>query len=291
MKFFLFTISALIVCTKFNVCRAQSPYAPSLTDSAAYIDHSCFELEYSEVHEQAKWTYHLLTREMTRSTTERSDRFLVDSKVKTKSASDADYKGSGFDRGHIVPAADMAFSEECMNTSFYYSNMSPQFPGFNRGIWKKLETLVRFWAFTYDSLHIISGPLFPDSLVTIGPNKVSIPSQYFKAVLLYKANDKKAIGFILPNASSIADLKSFSLSIDEIEEETGLDLFAELNPTDEQLLEAHFSLEDWNWNVEPIVHPPLMPLETPVQCSGKSKTNKRCKRKTTDPSRRCYQHK
>jgi endonuclease G, mitochondrial len=291
MKFFLSTFSAFILFSKFTVCLSQSAYTPFLTDSAAYIDHSCFELEYSETHEQAKWTYHLLTREMTRANTERSDRFLVDSKVKTNSATDADYKGSGYDRGHIVPAADMAFSEECMNTSFYYSNMSPQVPSFNRGIWKKLETLVRYWAFAYDSIHIVSGPILQDSLPSIGPNQVAIPEYYFKALLVYQKNDKRAIGFILPNASSSQNLEAFAISIDEIERKTGLNFFHSLDDRIENELESTISLDQWVWKAETIVHPPQEPLEIAVQCTGKSKSNKRCKRKTTDPSKKCYQHK
>jgi len=108
---------------------------PQTTSQDLIISHTGYTFLYSEQYEQAKWVAYELTSEETRKTNERTNKFIVDTKVKTGSANDRDYAGSGYDKGHLAPAGDMSWSATTMSESFYYSNMSPQFPGFNRGIW------------------------------------------------------------------------------------------------------------------------------------------------------------
>jgi hypothetical protein len=110
------------------------------------ISHTAYLLSYNEEHEQANWVAYMLTSSKLGSGLERSNRFLEDPLVASGTATNADYAKSGYDRGHLAPAADMSWSMQVMQESFYYSNMSPQLPGFNRGIWKKLEEKVRDWA-------------------------------------------------------------------------------------------------------------------------------------------------
>lgn len=283
-------LSALFLLVAFASTSQLSkiPFTPSLLDSSQFVDHNFFCLEYDESNEQARWTHYLMTRKMTKSVADRTDRFLEDPNVKTGSATDADYKASGFDRGHLVPAGDMAFSEESMSASFYYSNMSPQVPAFNRGIWKKLETLVRYWAFTYDSMYVVSGPLFKDSVTYIGPNKVGVPAAYFKSVFVKTAGRTQMIGFIIPNEASDKDLMHYMVSVDEIENQSGIDLYQGLDLNLQKRLEPIVMKKLWIWKPGEINHP----IETdPIQCSGITKTGNRCSRKTTDPSGFCYQHK
>jgi endonuclease G len=71
-----------------------------------------------------------------------------------------DYQGSGYDRGHLVPAADILGSQEAMNQTFYLSNMSPQDPSFNRGYWALFEKFVRSLRNHFDDVYIVTGPLF-----------------------------------------------------------------------------------------------------------------------------------
>jgi endonuclease G len=96
---------------------------------------------------------------MKKTITKRKDNFRSDPKVKTGSAALSDYKGSGYDRGHLAPAADFKWSATAMSESFYMSNMSPQVPGFNRGIWKNIESTVRNWAVENDEIYIVTGPV------------------------------------------------------------------------------------------------------------------------------------
>ncbi|MEI6948212.1 DNA/RNA non-specific endonuclease [Paraflavisolibacter sp. H34] len=213
------------------------------------IRHAGYTLSYNEKHEQANWVAYKLTRkgELRSANHARTDRFLADPEVAKGSAGNADYEGSGFDRGHLAPAEDMDGSKVTMAESFYYSNISPQKPAFNRGVWRRLEELVRFWGVTYDSIFIVTGPVLTGKLATIGPNKVSVPDYYFKAVLQLKKGKARAIGFLLPNEASAATLKSFAVPVDDLEKRTGLDFFAQLPDDVEKAVEKDPEIDSWKW--------------------------------------------
>lgn len=174
--------------------------------------------------------------------------FIPDPYVTTGSARDIDYKGSGYDRGHLAPAADMAWSITTMAESFYFSNMSPQAPQFNRGIWKKLEELVRTWAIENESIYIVTGPILDNHLKRIGPDQVAVPEYYYKVILDYSSPEIKAIGFVLPNEGSSENLQHFAVSIDSVERLTGIDFFPLLPDHIETILEAHICLPCWSWD-------------------------------------------
>ena len=273
-----------------------------------------FSLLYNEPHEQASWVAYQLTRDETVSRFKRSDKFLVDPNIEFGSATNSDYLKSGYDRGHLAPAADMGWSYQAMTESFYYSNMSPQVPAFNRGIWKRLEEQVRDWAVAYDTLYVVTGPVLQVDLPQIGPNGVSVPKYYYKVVLDYSEPGIKAIGFILPNSGSSESLQSFGVTVDSVEQLTGIDFFTRLNDEQETMLEKSICLSCWQWNGSAGVgsHSPANQSSTgsapaqqtpnnpagavpskqiqAVQCSGITQAGVRCKRKTTNPNGRCYQH-
>jgi endonuclease G len=193
---------------------------PALLPNEKIISHTGYSFVYSEEHEQAKWIAYELTKEETNSLFERTDKFLVDPMVSTGTAQNSDYLKSGYDKGHLAPAADMGWSALTMKESFYFSNMSPQLPGFNRGVWKRLEELMRSWAIDNKAIYIVTGPLLSKGLPTIGSNGVSIPNYYYKVILDYTQPEIHAIGFVLPNASSSATLNTFAVSIDDVEKQT-----------------------------------------------------------------------
>lgn len=224
---------------------------PALHPGDSCIVHLAYSLVYSEPHEQAKWVAYTLTTEETIKKVERSDRFIVDPKVLTGTATNADYKNSGYDRGHLAPAADMSWDQCVMNESFYFSNMSPQMPSFNRGVWKKLEEQVRNWAIESDSLHIVTGPVLTDHLPAIGKNKVAVPTYFYKVVLVYNDSVAKSIGFILPNEGSVNDLQTFTVSVDSVESYTGIDFFPALPDVLESAVESQRCLSCWSWGNAP----------------------------------------
>jgi endonuclease G len=220
---------------------------PALLPNEKIISHTGYSFVYSEEHEQAKWIAYELTKEETTSLFERTDKFLVDPLVSTGTAENSDYLKSGYDKGHLAPAADMGWSALTMKESFFFSNMSPQLPGFNRGVWKRLEELMRSWAIDNKAIYIVTGPLLSKGLPTIGSNGVSIPKYYYKVVLDYTQPEIHAIGFVLPNASSSASLNTFAVSIDEVEKQTGIDFFPALPDDQETKLEKEVCKSCWQW--------------------------------------------
>ena len=267
---------------------------PAILPNEKIISHTGYSLVYSEEHEQAKWIAYELTKEETNSLFERTDKFIVDPYVSTGTAENSDYANSGYDRGHLAPAADMGWSETTMKESFYFSNMSPQLPGFNRGVWKRLEELMRSWAIENNAIYIVTGPVLTPSLPTIGGNRVSIPNYYYKVILDYTQPEIKAIGFILPNASSSASLTEFAVSIDEVEKQTGIDFFPGLPDDQENKLEKEHCTTCWQWTA--IKSSNGSGSSSPkhegssVQCSGITKAGTRCKRMTHSENGRCFQH-
>ena len=209
------------------------------------IYHIGYTLLYNEDHEQPDWVAYELTVEEVAGSFKRKDRFRSDPNIKTKSASLADYKGSGYDRGHLAPAADMKWSKEAMSESFFMSNMSPQKPGFNRGIWKKLESNVRKWAVENGSIYIVTGGVLKGRLQKIGLNEVSIPEYYYKVILDYRRPEIKGIGFIIKNQKSNDPISNFAVSIDKVEEVTGIDFFHTLPDAIENEIELKYDMEIW----------------------------------------------
>ncbi len=154
------------------------------------------------------------------------------------------YTKTGYDRGHLASAADMAYSVETMTNSFFMSNISPQIPGCNRGIWKRLEKQVRMWAIKEQKLCVITGPIFQPRAQTLGKTDIPIPAAFYK-VILDMTPPMKMIGFIVPNETTKRRLHSFVVTVDEVEKITGYDFFRELPDEIENKLESNCNFMDW----------------------------------------------
>jgi endonuclease G len=265
---------------------------PAVSEYETPIFHAGYTFLYAEKYEQASWVAYQLTSEETVKRYNRTDRFLEDQQVKTGSAADYDYKRSGYDRGHLAPAADMGWSSTTMAESFYYSNMSPQEPSFNRGIWKKLEEQVRTWAMDYQAVYVVTGPVLKGNLSFIGANQVAVPKYYYKVLLDTESTPNKAIGFILKNEGSKGQLIEYAVSVDSVERFTGIDFFPALEDGLEQKLEESFCGSCWTWSSRKSATASNGESTgtIAVQCSGTTKAGNRCRRKTKDASGKCYQH-
>ena len=216
------------------------------------VRHRGFTLSYDEEWEQAEWVAYLLEGDnLRREWTKRNDDFRPDPSVSTASAEDYDYRGSGYDRGHLAPFADFAYDAELAAETFYLSNISPQARQFNQGVWRELEELTRDWAEDNDRLYVVTGPVMTeDPKGSIGRrNRVAVPAAYFKVLLDLEGNDRKAIGFIIPNEVSFDPLTRYAYSVDEVEQIVNLDFFAELMPDDlEASLEADGNIDFWRFD-------------------------------------------
>jgi len=225
-----------------ETAHPSSPFTDSI------LRYRGFDLAYNESHEQATWVAYVLTgQEVAEGRVPRSNDFRPDPSLPMGSAALDDYRGSGFDRGHLAPAADMKWDSLAMSESFLLSNMSPQEPAFNQGIWRKLEEQVRRWALEKDSIYVISGPVLAQVKGHIGENQVSIPEYYFKVLVDLSPPDHSFIAFLLPNEKAVGTLDQYAISVDSLEVFSGIDFFARA-PQQEliQWLEARYDLTHWN---------------------------------------------
>lgn len=210
------------------------------------IHHQGYSLSYSEPHEQAEWVaYELNKSHLARSNFKRPY-FEIDHAVKTGAASWRNYKNSGYDRGHLIPAGDRTYDKEAYDETFLTSNISPQDRDFNAGIWNTLEQQVRYWAKKYDGVFVVTGGVLQGNLKTIGNEKVAVPDFFYKIV--YDPNNQKMIAFVLPNMESKESLHNFVVSVDSVEVLTGIDFFPKFDDALEDHLEAMDSYKNWGLN-------------------------------------------
>ncbi len=226
---------------------SQNFELPHYTSDSEIIQHTGYSIKYNEYFEQAEWVAYQLTIDEVSGNFERSNNFRKDPHVSIGSATLKDYINSGYDRGHLIPAADMKWSPDAMSASFFMSNMSPQNPSFNRGIWKKLEEQVRKWAVENREFYVVTGPVLTDEPYQyIGVNQVAVPKHYYKVVLDYLEPELKAIGFILPNIKDTYPLSQYAVTVDEVEKITNIDFFYILSDDVEEMLESELDLSLWS---------------------------------------------
>ena len=242
-----------ILFSLFGLSAAEPPQYDNLAlgipgKCGTLIDRPGYALGYIEYHEQAAFViYKLTAREALTKEAKRTNRFRSDPEIPTGSATTADYRRSGYDRGHLAPAADMAFSVQTMADSFFMSNMSPQKPAFNRGIWKRLEEQVRQIAIREKAIYVVTGPILPKKkTVTIGANQVTVPTHYYK-VIFDLTPPRKMIGFILPNEGSDEPLETFAVTVDAVEKATGLNFFSALPLSLQKKLESKITVSEWKF--------------------------------------------
>ena len=212
------------------------------------VRHQYYTLGYDERYEQATWVSYILTRDNLKiPNVPRAKRFEKDLAVSTYSADYYDYSGSGYSRGHMAPAGDMAQNKLSMSESFFMSNMSPQKIAFNGGIWRELEECVRDWAYKENTLYIVTGPILNDVTKYIGKkSKVGVPKAFYKAILDIESDNPKGIAFIMNNEKSSRAIMDFAVNIDEVERRIGIDLFSNLlTDSLEDNLESEIDINAW----------------------------------------------
>ena len=245
---------------------------PTPLPGNAIVRHSAMVLEYAEQYEQARWVMHIISPDILSGQVFRTNDFREDPLVPSGSAVEADYflktllpdstwkyDGFGYDRGHLAPSADFRWSKQALSESYFYSNMSPQKAEFNRGGWGNLEDRIRGYLYRNreTELYVVTGPVLTPDLPVIerGMNKVHIPKYYWKVAVDVK--NQRGIGFYMPNQSISYPLSSFAVTIDQVEEATGIDFFSNLPDSIEQKIENQRIIEDWlpenaSGDVEPI---------------------------------------
>lgn len=175
----------------------------------------------------------------------RTNKFKIDYDLKPEYRStNKDYIQSGFDKGHMSPAGNHSANKISMSESFLLSNIVPQNPKINRGVWKNLEVKVREWVIKDKrDFFIIQGTIFESKYTTIG-NQVAVPKSLFKIILDPK--NQEIISFIFPNTDvKSKSLKNYISSIHEIENITGIDFFPNISIDLKYIEKKQSALDYW----------------------------------------------
>lgn len=242
------TIYSLIFTLVFFVTvKAQFNYLPAKVGDHQVVKHIEYTLSYNEDNEQPDWVAYELTGQEAEMQRTRCNCFKKDTSVITGSATTADYSSTGFDKGHLSPAADNNISDSANAASFLMSNMSPQLPGFNRGIWADLEDWVRQQAIKYGKIYIVSGPVFINDLGTIGKDSVTIPGYFYKVLLRFDGDQAKTIAFLIPQIGSIGKIQDYIVTVNTIETLTGIDFFPALKDNVENKIESQLEPNKWGF--------------------------------------------
>lgn len=191
------------------------------------------------------WVFWHLTQERANGDAVRpGNAYHEDSKVPKPRATNADYRRSGYTRGHMCPAGDNKWNRTAMYDTFAYSNICPQTERCNSGVWNSIEMMCREWAREYDDIYIVSGPILGKNHETIGSNDVAVPDAFFKVVVCMNGT-RRGIGFICDNSERKQTMKQCVVTIEEVERATGIDFFPNLSSRDRRIIEEHANLKDW----------------------------------------------
>ncbi|MDR3194619.1 MAG: DNA/RNA non-specific endonuclease [Tannerella sp.] len=257
--FIFLTASALIFAYQYVTVRQQEQKTAavacpdleipqSLSERREQIiSHTGYTVSYNEDWRLPNWVAYELTRAEALGKEKRSGRFTPDPAVEGTSAANRDYLRSGYDKGHLAPAADMKWSVTAMQESFYFTNICPQHPRLNRRGWKDLEEMIRERAIADSVVVIVCGPLVEKNAKTIGDNRVTVPQGFFKVLLLPCHTPPQAIGFVFGNEAAPEPLQRYAVTVDSVETLTSLDFFAPLPDGIENQAESRFDISCWGF--------------------------------------------
>lgn len=274
--------NANIATDKVSVTSLEIPH---LNSSNTYADHFIkvegentlnFALEWNAGKKHASWVAFSFDKFTCQSNVSRTNAWGVDPQLPVSmQVTESEHKSDGFDKGHICGSADRLYSTEANNQTFYYSNMSPMCANFNQVFWTGFESTVRNWGNmcatgAYDKVYVTKGGTLDQLAINFIPAKagdnsgkgtdangytihgIACPKYYFMAVLSEKDGKYKAVGFFLEHKEGYTQpsadvIKSYAISIDELEKKTGLDFFCNLEDDIEDQVESSFSAADWSW--------------------------------------------
>lgn len=217
--------------------------------SGIYLERMGYTVSFNPQTNIPNWVAWELNPERLIERESRSDKFLPDPDIdESRAVTTNDYKGCGWDRGHMCPAADNRWHWKAMDQSFYMTNICPQHHNLNRGDWKELEDACRRWA-AVEPVYIVCGPILyktPKYGYIGQQQKIRIPDAFFKVVLTgIQSGEPRAIGFIYKNEAGNYKRDKYVNSVDEVERITSLDFFPALPDQIEQTVEARYDLAEW----------------------------------------------
>ncbi len=220
--------------------------APLIGINEQILNRMAYTVSYNKDTKLPNWVAWELTADHINGPHKRNGiKFQEDEEVPSPRATDNDYRGSGYDRGHMCPSGDNKWDETAQQQSFLFTNICPQIHGLNAGDWNEMEGKCRRWAKKYGSVYIVCGPiLYKGEHKTIGKNKVIVPEAFYKVVLRI-GKKPSAIGFIYKNIPGNRPMGDYTNSIDQVERITGIDFFPSLPDNIENAIESEVNISDW----------------------------------------------
>ena len=220
---------------------------PSIRDGEFVIEYHGFSLSYDEARHVPLWVAYELTQDETDGDFSRSGKvFLNDDSLSIVQADGYDFRGTGWSRGHMAPAADFKWSDEGMTDTFYYTNVCPQDPQLNNRYWNTLENKVRGWARSYGRVYVVTGPVFGENRFgKIGSHEVQVPDAFYKAILVCNEDGFRSIAFVMENTPEPRHLKDCVLTVNALEVLTGIDFFPALADKLEEEVEDQLDARSW----------------------------------------------
>lgn len=220
---------------------------PAIKKGEQVITHIGYTTSYNSKTLNPDWVAYELTREEVQGEYKGKTSFCWDPDVKGRKSRREDYKNEeGWDKGHMAPRADMKWSVQAFEESYYLSNICPQNHDLNAGDWLKTENLARRMAEKYGSVYIICGPVFvTNAYGTLGENKVWIPDGFFKALLVRSNGRYESIGFFMSNKSQKNDIKYYIKSVNDLEKMVHMDFFPSLSDSIEEIVEETVNRKVW----------------------------------------------
>ena len=223
-------------------------------------DYPTYSLEYSYKYKHSYWIAYRFDN-TTDGNVGRNEAYKPDPELPSQyAAKHNDYTNSGYTRGHLCASSDRQYSKEANQQTFYMSNISPQSGnGFNQSgsAWNTGEDKVQAWGYNIsrstDTLYVVKGGTIGEGMIKgYIKNEIAIPKYFFMAVLFRSGDNYKAIGFYMPHENlkddpDKKDPKKYLMSIDALEQETGIDFFHNLPDNIENTVEASYNVNDWQW--------------------------------------------
>lgn len=262
MKKFLILIlliAAIAVIGGSYIGKSESSPSPQIIRTAALdyarvpagtpeqiVEYEGFRVSFNKDNKTPNWVAWELLGSEADGEQARYDTFWQDENVEGCPVT-YDYSRSGYDRGHLCPAADQKWSRQAMIDCFSLANMAPQDHSLNSGAWATLEKKERQWAKRDSAIVIIAGPVYDkDDNKRIGNSGVRVPGAFFKVLIAPYLDEPRGIGFIYPNMSAPGNMQDYSMSIDEVEAITGIDFFYNLPDDIEDKIESVASFKEWD---------------------------------------------
>ena len=223
-------------------------------------DYPTYSLEYSYKYKHSYWIAYRFDN-TTGGNVGRNEAYKPDPELPSQyAAKHNDYTNSGYTRGHLCASSDRQYSKEANQQTFYMSNISPQSGnGFNQSgsAWNTGEDKVQAWGYNIsrstDTLYVVKGGTIGEGMIKgYIKNEIAIPKYFFMAVLFRSGDNYKAIGFYMPHENlkddpDKKDPKKYLMSIDALEQETGINFFHNLPDNIENTVEATYNVNDWQW--------------------------------------------